>query len=69
MSDRTFGLDDNPFETSHALTYAEVIVNVPIRRTFGRAQESPPPADLPTNERNLVWVMFAMAETLSLIHI
>jgi len=34
-------------EISGELGYAEVIVNVPIRRTFGRGQSTPPPADLP----------------------
>ncbi|MBI3958194.1 MAG: DEAD/DEAH box helicase, partial [Chloroflexi bacterium] len=43
---RTFDLDDPPAQTSD-LGYAEVIVNVPIRRTFGRGQNAPPPTELP----------------------
>ena len=50
MNARTFGLD-NQSAPSAGLggteVYAEVIVNVPIRRTFGRGQSAPPPAELP----------------------
>jgi primosomal protein N' (replication factor Y) len=34
-------------QSATPLEYAEVIVNVPIRRSFGRGQTPPPPADLP----------------------
>ncbi|MFZ1753901.1 MAG: primosomal protein N' [Caldilineaceae bacterium] len=48
MKNRTSGLPaPPPVNEATAEIYVEVVVNVPIRRTFGRGQTPPPPADLP----------------------
>jgi len=44
MNNRTSGLSAQPNPTN---IYVEVIVNVPIRRSFGRGQNAPPAAELP----------------------
>ena len=46
MNNQTSDVKSQP-QTATPLEYAEVIVNVPIRRSFGKGQNPPPPADLP----------------------
>ena len=46
MHNQTSDVKPQP-QPATPLEYAEVIVNVPIRRSFGKGQTPPPPADLP----------------------
>ena len=46
MNNQTSDVKPQP-QPATPLEYAEVVVNVPIRRSFGRGQNPPPPAELP----------------------